>query len=69
MISSAVYEFEIPATNSRQNWQERGNPLTSLPESLIALPRLEKLDLRWVTTLETPRWFSQLEANGCIIYS
>jgi len=27
----------------------RGTPLAALPETLIELPRLEKLDLRWVT--------------------
>lgn len=46
----------------------RGNPVTDLPEGLITLPRLEKLDLRWVTALEPPRWFSDLEAKGCMIY-
>jgi len=46
----------------------RGNPVINLPAGLLTLPRLEKLDLRWVTTLEPPRWFSDLEAKGCIIY-
>jgi hypothetical protein len=35
---------------------------------MAALPRLEKLDLRWVTTLDSPPWFGQLEARGCLIY-
>ena len=46
----------------------RGNPVISLPEGLTTLPRLEKLDLRWVTTWEPPQWFSDLETNGCVIY-
>jgi len=46
----------------------RGNPLTHLPASLAALPRLEKLDLRWVATLARPAWFADLEARGCAIY-
>jgi hypothetical protein len=32
------------------------------------LPRLEKLDLRWVATLEPPSWFANLEAKGCAVY-
>jgi hypothetical protein len=46
----------------------RGNPVTALPDSLRELPRLEKLDLRWVTSLEPPSWFAELEARGCAIY-
>jgi hypothetical protein len=46
----------------------RGNPLTHLPTSLAALPRLDKIDLRWVTTLTPPPWFDELEARGCAIY-
>lgn len=46
----------------------RGNPIERLPETLLDLPRLEKLDLRWVTTLAPPAWFADLEARGCAIY-
>jgi hypothetical protein len=33
------------------------------------LPKLEKLDLRWVNTLTPPAWFDALEARGCLIYT
>jgi len=46
----------------------RGNPLKTLPASIATLPRLEKLDLRWVETLELPAWISDLEARGCLVY-
>jgi hypothetical protein len=46
----------------------RGNPLTQLPESIAKLPRLDKLDLRWVNTLEWPAWIGELEARGCVVY-
>ena len=46
----------------------RGNPLTHLPASLSRLPRLEKLDLRWIATLADPAWFTALEARGCRTY-
>ena len=46
----------------------RGNPLTHLPASIADLPRLEKLDLRWVGTLEFPSWLANLEARGCLVY-
>jgi hypothetical protein len=39
-----------------------------LPETLATLPRLEKLDLRWVDSLESPRWLAELEAHGCVVY-
>jgi len=29
---------------------------------------LEKLDLRWVDTLELPDWCADLEARGCVVY-
>jgi hypothetical protein len=33
------------------------------------LPRLEKLDLRWVTTLELePEWVVAMEKRGCLVY-
>jgi len=46
----------------------RGNPLTSLPDAIAGLPRLEKLDLRWVNSLELPSWIEDLEAHGCVVY-
>ena len=42
--------------------------MTALPDELATLPRLEKLDLRWVTTLSPPHWLDDLEARGCLIY-
>ena len=32
------------------------------------LPRLEKLDLRWVDPLTAPEWLKDLEARGCLVY-
>ena len=46
----------------------RGNPLAYLPEAIAGLPRLEKLDLRWVEKLIAPPWFPDLEARGCLVY-
>jgi hypothetical protein len=46
----------------------RGNPLTRLPATIAALPRLEKLDLRWVSTLPAPEWIVNLEERGCVVY-
>jgi Leucine-rich repeat (LRR) protein len=46
----------------------RGNPLTQLPCEIVELPKLEKFDLRWVTGLEEPEWFEELEARGCVVY-
>jgi hypothetical protein len=39
-----------------------------LPTSIAELPRLEKLDLRWVPTLDFPAWLANLEARGCVVY-
>jgi hypothetical protein len=36
--------------------------------ALATLPRLEKLDLRWVETLAPPPWLDDLEARGCRVY-
>jgi hypothetical protein len=46
----------------------RGNPLTHLPAGIASLPRLDKLDLRWVETLGLPSWIDDLEARGCLVY-
>jgi hypothetical protein len=45
----------------------RGTPLAHLPAAIAALPRLEKLDLRWVN-LPAPTWLLTLEARGCLVY-
>jgi hypothetical protein len=31
------------------------------------MPRLEKLDLRWVHTLQAPAWLDALEVRGCLV--
>jgi proline iminopeptidase len=35
---------------------------------LLMSERLEKIDLRWVTTLTAPGWIGDLEARGCLVY-
>jgi hypothetical protein len=47
----------------------RANRLSTLPESLSALHRLEKLDLRWNHFQSLPAWIVKLERRGCIVYS
>jgi len=32
------------------------------------LPKLEKLDLRWVNSLPNLEWFEALEDRGCVVY-
>ena len=46
----------------------RGNPMKSLPETLLSMPKLEKLDLRWISTLEASPWLNELEQKGCSVY-
>ena len=46
----------------------RGNPLTTLPAAIARLPKLDKLDLRWVSTLAPQAWIADLEARGCVVY-
>jgi Leucine-rich repeat (LRR) protein len=46
----------------------RGNPLTHLPAAIATLPRLDKLDLRWVSALPELAWLGFLEARGCLVY-
>ena len=46
----------------------RGNPIETLPDSFLNLPKLEKLDLRWVETLQRPAWLNALEERGCLVY-
>jgi hypothetical protein len=45
------------------------NALTHLPEGIAGLPRLDKLDLRWVPSLAPPPWLDVLEARGCLVYT
>jgi hypothetical protein len=35
---------------------------------IATLPRLDKLDVRWSSTLASPPWFDDLEARGCLVY-
>ncbi|WP_430649679.1 hypothetical protein [Bradyrhizobium retamae] len=58
---------EIGAMVELRQIDLRGNPVATLPEALLKLPRLEKLDLRWVT-ISRPSWFAELEERGCAIY-
>ncbi|UZM97526.1 hypothetical protein OL548_20510 [Lysinibacillus sp. MHQ-1] len=46
----------------------RSNDLKELPESLLAMESLERLDLRWNHELKIPSWLDELEARGCIVY-
>ena len=46
----------------------RGNPLERLPAAIARLPRLQKLDLRWVDSLQTDAGVRELEARGCLVY-
>ena len=46
----------------------RGNPLERLPASLAALPRLDKLDLRWTNPAVDPALIGALESRGCLVY-
>jgi hypothetical protein len=39
-----------------------------LPDAIAALPRLEKLELRWVTTLEPPAWIGEIVARHGVVY-
>jgi Leucine-rich repeat (LRR) protein len=60
--------FDGAALSELRQIDLRGNPVVSLPRVLAALPKLEKLDLRWITTLELPTWIKDLEARGCAVY-
>jgi hypothetical protein len=46
----------------------RANPVANLPAAIASLPRLDKLDLRWVTRMPGPDWLADLAARGCLIY-
>ncbi|MCE3200065.1 hypothetical protein [Paenibacillus sonchi] len=46
----------------------RSNHLLEIPESLLEIKGLERLDLRWDHELNPPGWLHKLEANGCIVY-
>ena len=60
------------ATILDNGWKVRRRliyPLQFIPrQRRIGGPKLEKLDIRWVTTLPSPVWFSDLEARGCAVY-
>jgi hypothetical protein len=45
----------------------RNNVLTALPDGLLGLPALEKLDLRWNKRLTMPVWLLDLERRGCVV--
>ena len=42
----------------------RANRLTSVPDWIVELPRLEKLDLRWNEVYDPP---SGLIERGCVV--
>ena len=46
----------------------RANRLSSLPESLSKLHKLEKLDLRWNQFRKRPCLDQSTEKRGCIVY-
>ncbi|MBW8866608.1 MAG: leucine-rich repeat domain-containing protein [Acidobacteria bacterium] len=64
----AVLPAAIGSLRDLRQLDLRGNPVTALPDEVAMLPRLEKLDLRWVTTLSPPRWIKDIEARGCVVY-
>jgi hypothetical protein len=39
-----------------------------LPQTLVDLPKLEKLDLRLTSTLKLPVWINDLEARGFAVF-
>ncbi|KWX78120.1 hypothetical protein AMQ84_10355 [Paenibacillus riograndensis] len=43
-------------------------PNLEIPESLLEIKGLERLDLCWNHELNLPGWLHKLEANGCIVY-
>lgn len=48
---------------------KRMHSLRTLPDAMMALPALEKLDLRWLHDLEKPpAWIPDLEARGGVVY-
>ena len=44
------------------------NKLKELPDSLLEIEGLERLDLRWNHELRIPGWLGELEEKGCIVY-
>jgi Leucine-rich repeat (LRR) protein len=44
----------------------RENPIEMLPDSILEMPRLEKLDLRWVNTLRELPWLDALEDTAVL---
>jgi len=58
---------DFGALRSVRELDLRGNVLRTLPEWMLQLPDLEKLDLRW-NPLDVPAWIYQLEEQGCTVY-
>jgi hypothetical protein len=58
----------IGALRELRHLDLRGNPLTHIPASLLMLPRLEKLDLRWVACESFRDVIAQVEVRGCVVY-
>lgn len=46
----------------------RANQLSTLPESMINLTQLTKLDLRWNNFTTKPSIINKLRDNGCIVF-
>ncbi|MCB1113289.1 MAG: hypothetical protein KDK62_00855 [Chlamydiia bacterium] len=46
----------------------RENELETLPDSLIELPHLEKVDARLNPRFFPPPWFDTLKSRGCLVY-
>jgi hypothetical protein len=67
-MSSIYVKFSFSGLSELRLLDLRGNPIASLPETLLEMPRLEKLDLRWVNSLEPTSWLSALERKGCCVY-
>ena len=60
--------YEIAELSELRLLDPRGNPIETLPESILEKPRLEKIDLRWISTLQPLPWLDRFEHRGCLIY-
>ncbi|WP_443045992.1 hypothetical protein [Streptomyces sp. GQFP] len=45
----------------------RSNRLTRLPDWVVEMPALEKLDPRWNPCEPSPSLLNQLERRGCVV--